>query len=153
MNHEIPQNEKPVFKETNPKDMIGAGKAPLDLVPDTGIILESLAFAEGGLHYGANNYRAIGVRASIYKAAAARHIAKWWNGEECDPKTKVPHLASARACLNIILDAQYMGKLTDDRPPSNPALVKLIDDCQENVAHLKELFKDCKPRHYTIKDK
>jgi hypothetical protein len=139
-------------KPSNPKDQIGSGKLPLGLVPQTGIVLEALAFLEGGLKYGAHNYRAVGVRSSIYKDAAMRHMMKWWNGEECDPKTKVPHLASARACLNVILDAQSMNLLTDDRPPSNPKLVNMIDGLMDNVSHLKNVFKDHSPRHYTIKD-
>lgn len=137
------------MKPSNPKDAIGSMKVPISIVPQTGIVLEALAFTEGGLKYGAHNYRAIGVRSSIYMDAAFRHMFKWWNGEECDPKTKVPHLASARACLNVILDSQTMGMLTDDRPPVSPQLVGLIDASSANVAHLKEEFKDCRPFHYT----
>lgn len=140
-------------KPTNPKDAIGSGKLSIGLVPQTGIVLEALAFTEGGLKYGAHNYRIMGVRSSIYKDAAMRHMMKWWNGEECDPKTKIPHLASARACLNVILDAHVMGLLNDDRPPENLGLVRLIDSSAESVAHLKELFKDHKPRHYRKGDK
>lgn len=140
-------------KPTNPKDLVGSGKLPISLVPQTGVILEALAFTEGGLKYGAHNYRAMGVRSSIYIDAAFRHIMKWWNGEEHDPKTKVPHLASARACLNVILDSQVMDMLTDDRPPTNLPMVALIDKLAENVDHLKKTFSDHHPHHYTISDK
>lgn len=139
-------------KDTNPKDAIGVDKLPLDLVPQTGIVFESLAFLEGALKYGAFNWRIVGVRSSIYFAACLRHLFKWWNGEECDPKTRVPHLANARACLNILLDARGLGKLTDDRPPMSPEMVKLIDEAQEIVVHLKKTFEDCNPRHFTIAD-
>lgn len=142
-------NEKP----TNPKDKIGSGKLDLGLVPQTGIVAEALAFTEGGLKYGAHNYRAIGVRASIYHAAALRHIFKWWNGEGSDPKTGVPHLGSARACLNVILDAGMMDKLTDDRPPSNRELIAAIDNAEHTVAVLKAMFKEKNPYHFTINDK
>jgi hypothetical protein len=141
------------MKPTNPKDAIGSGKLDIGLVPQTGIVIEALAFTEGGLKYGAHNYRAIGVRSSIYHAAALRHIFKWWNGEECDKKTGIPHLGSARACLNVILDAEMIGKLTDDRPPANPRLVARIDELEQGVAKLKELFKEHKPYHFTINDK
>lgn len=141
------------IKDTNPKDAIGCGKLPLDLVPQTGIAYEALAFLEGGLKYGCGNFRPMGVRASIYFAACQRHLTKYWNGEWADPKTKVPHLGSARACLNIILDSMVMGNLVDDRPPANPGLVTLIDMMSGTVAHLKEIFKDCNPHHWTINDK
>lgn len=138
-------------KDTNPKDRIGAGKAPLDLVPDTIKALASLAFLEGALKYGACNWRVAGVRASIYKAALERHLAKWWNGEWADPVTKVPHLASVIACAGIIADADLAGKLTDDRPPSVD-MGKFFEEMEENVKHLQILFQDCNPKHHTIKD-
>jgi len=140
-------------KPTNPKDAIGSGKLDLGLVPQTGIVAEALAFTEGGLKYGAHNYRAIGVRSSIYHAAALRHIFKWWNGEDSDPKTGIPHLGSARACLNVILDAGMMDNLTDDRPPSNLRLITAIDNAEHSVAHLKAMFHDKTPKHFTINDK
>jgi hypothetical protein len=139
-------------KPTNPKDAIGSGKLPLDLLPESGSVFEALAMLEGGLKYGSYNYRAIGVRASIYYAACRRHLMKWWNGEWDDPNTGVPHLASARACLGIILDAMLMEKLTDDRPPANPKLVELIDASAGDVSRLKDLFKEKRPKHYTISD-
>jgi hypothetical protein len=78
-------------KPTNPKDAIGSTKLPLNLVPDSLTAYAALSFAEGASKYGSYNWRVAGVRASIYKAALERHLKKWWNGEECDPKTKVPY--------------------------------------------------------------
>jgi hypothetical protein len=148
-----PSTECSGCKPTNPKDSIGSTKLPIGLVPQTGIAYEALAFMEGGLKYGAHNWRVMGVRGSVYFDACQRHLFKWWNGEESDPETGVPHLASARACLNIILDARVMGKLTDDRPPACPDLVEFMDRiCREKMAHLKELHKDKDPKHWTIKD-
>lgn len=138
-------------KPTNPKDAIGSGKLPLELVPDTVTIFASLAYLEGALKYGRFNWRIAGVRASIYRAALQRHLNKWWNGEWEDPKTKVPHLASVIACAGIILDAHVLGKLIDDRPPISP-IGYLIDDSENLVAHLKELFKEHTPHQYTIED-
>ena len=138
-------------KPTNPKDIIGSGKLPLGLAPDTIEAEVALAYLEGALKYGRCNWRIAGVRASVYNDAARRHIKKWWNGENHDPKTRVKHLASAIACLGILLDAELCQTLTDDRPPSAP-IGKLIDESDEIVAHLKEMFKDHDPRHYTIAD-
>lgn len=138
-------------KPSNPKEGIGETKLPLHLVPDTAIALESMAFLEGALKYGKYNWRAAGVRISTYLDAFDRHHRKFKNGEWADPKTRVPHLASMRACLGIIIDAYVCGKLTDDRPPAAP-VSQLIDSLVPDIAHLKELFKDYHPHQHTILD-
>lgn len=139
-------------KDTNPKDAIGSTKLDMGLVPDSAIAHLALAFTEGALKYGRYNWRAAGVRSSIYHAAARRHLAKYWNGEWSDPKTKVPHLASVMACCAIILDAEHLNKLTDDRPPPARHLGELIDSMSAHVAHLKREFADHEPHQYTIAD-
>lgn len=139
-------------KPTNPKDMIGSTKLPYHLVPDTGAVIETLAFLDGALKYGAFNWRVAGVRASIYIDACKRHLDKWWAGEECDPVSGVEHLGHALACIKIIYDAMLANKLTDDRPPKGGYL-SLIVTTEDRVAALKESHKDRKPpHHYTIKD-
>lgn len=138
-------------KETNPKDRIGSTKLPLDLVPSTVKTYAALAFLEGALKYGAYNWRVSGVRISIYKAALERHLDKFWNGEWADPKTNVPHLASVIACAGIILDANVASKVYDDRPPA-VALGNHIDEADKIVAHLKEMFKEKNPKHWTVQD-
>ncbi len=140
-----------VTKDTNPKDAIGSTKLPLHLVPTTGIEEESLAFLEGALKYGKFNWRVAGVRASIYLDAIGRHLAKFTNGQDRDPVTKVHHLASIRACCNILMDAALVGKITDDRPPPAPNDYH-IDVLANGVAHLKEVFKDHRPHQHTILD-
>lgn len=138
-------------KLTNPKDVIGSSKLPLHLVPAVITAYACLAFLEGALKYGVSNWRAAGVRSSIYFAATLRHLWKWWNGEEADPKTNVPHLASAIACIGIILDARVVKKLNDDRPPAVP-MGDVMDQLGELVDKLKTLFAEHKPRHWSIAD-
>lgn len=138
-------------KPTNPKDMIAVTKAPMHLVPSTIKALAAMSFAEGASKYGAYNWRVAGVRASVYKSALERHLEKWWNGEEVDPKTGVPHLASVIACAGIIADADLVGKLTDDRPPKAP-IGGLFDATEGVVEHLYRINGDKNPYHYTIKD-
>ena len=140
------------MKSSNPKDIVGSTKLPMDTVPDTIEVEASLALLEGQLKYGYYNYRAVGVRASIYRAALRRHLLAWWNGEDHDPYTRVKHLGSVIACAGIILDAELMGKLTDDRPPANPDLIARMREASEDVKHLQKLFANVNPRHYTIKD-
>ena len=138
-------------KPSNPKDIVGSTKLPLGLIPETADIEETMALLEGALKYGRYNWRIAGVRASIYYAALKRHAAKWWNGSDRDPLTRVKHLANARACLTILIDAEVCGMLEDDRPPAVD-LERYIDDMADHVAYLKQLFKDRNPKQYTIAD-
>ena len=140
------------LKDTNPKDTLSITKLDFGLVPSSAVALMALGFTEGALKYGRYNWRLSGVRASVYLAAACRHLFKWWNGEACDPKTKVPHLASAMCCLAIICDAELCEKLNDDRPPANKGFSKFVDDLEHDVKHLMSLFTEHKPKQYTIED-
>ena len=110
-----------VYPDNNPKAAIGAKKAPLHLVPPSFVHYTSLAFEDGAKKYGAYNWRKLGVSASTYYAAAKRHIDAWWDGEELSADAKVHHLAHAAACLAVLLDAESIGKLIDDRPPAGAA--------------------------------
>lgn len=142
----------PPGKATNPKDVLAVSKLPLHLVPDTIEVYAALAFAEGASKYGAYNWRVAGVLASVYHSALKRHLACWHNGEESDPVTGVPHLASIIACAGILLDAQLCGKLTDDRPPAAP-LPDRVRAMEGDVARIFGLFADREPYHYTIADR
>ena len=137
-------------KDTNPKDRIATTRLDLSLFPATARIYGALAMAEGDLKYGGYNYRTIGVKASIYYAAANRHLDKWFNGEWADQKTGVPHLASALACIGVLVDAIECKKLNDDRPPKCD-VAALLDNMEHKVAHLQKLFTDGPDRHTEIK--
>lgn len=139
-------------KSTNPKDVQSSDRIDLGLASTIAMAEYSLAMVEGLFKYGAWNYRVAGVRASVYIGAALRHLQKYKDGENRDPKTCVHHLGSVMACVGILLDAAAIGKLIDDRPPSNPKMSELLDGMEERVKHLREMFKDRKPRHYTIDD-
>lgn len=141
-----------VTKPTNPKDLLGSGRLPLDLVPPGLVFYAAQAFLEGALKYGRYNWRVAGVRASIYKAALSSHLEKWWNGQDTDPVTGVSELGSVAACVAILIDAWMCGKLEDDRPPRMPpgALDALRNG--EVVGKLQALYGDRKPKQYTIAD-
>ena len=129
------------FKATNPKDQQATSRLDLTLWPDTATAYGALAMTEGHLKYGAYNWRAAGVQASVYVAALRRHMAKWYNGEENDPKTGVPHLANALACIAILVDAKEVNKLNDDRPPKGD-MTELLNDFEKRVAELQGKFKN-----------
>lgn len=138
-------------KESNPKDLLGATKLPLHLVPATALAVASLAHLDGATKYGAWNWRVAGVRASIYLDAAHRHLARWTNGEQLDPDSGVHHLGHALACLNILIDAQAAGMLTDDRPPAID-MDTLVAVLTPDVARIKAKNAAHAPQHYTIED-
>lgn len=113
--------------ETNPKDLVGATKPPLHLVPPVANIQESLVLALGVVKYkGPANWRQYPVQASIYVSAALRHLAQWFDGQDLDAESGMSHLAHARACMGILLDAEASSKMIDDRPISGKA-AELID--------------------------
>lgn len=137
-------------KPTNPKDAAATTRLDLSLFPPAAIAYGALAMVEGDLKYGGYNFREMGVQVSVYKAALDRHMAKWYNGEECDPKTRVPHLANAMACIAILVDATEQGNLNDDRPPKQST--SLFERFQEVVAHLQTIFPRRTPRFRETKE-
>lgn len=144
--------ETTAAKPTNPKDAIGSNKLPLHLWPASATALGCLGMLDGMLKYGRSNFRAIGVTASIYVDAAQRHIAAWFEGEEEDPDSGVPHIAHALACLAIIVDSMAAGTLNDDR--MYPGKYReFVSNLTPHVARLKKLHEGKTPKHYTKKDK
>ena len=147
-----PVIEPETAKESNPKDVIGSSKLPLHLWPITATAMGCIGMLNGSLKYGRSNFRAVGIRASIYYDAAKRHLDAWFEGEEIDPDDQVPHLSAALSCLAIIVDAQAAGKMVDDRMIQG-GYRKLRDEMTEHVGRLKEFHKDREPpKHYTIAD-
>ena len=138
----------------NPKDAIGSTKLPLHLWPAEATAMGCLGMLDGAGKYGRNNMIAgEGVVASIYIAAAKRHLDAWFSGEDCAPDTKAPHLANALATIAIIVKCQAHGKLIDDRDYApNPGYRKLVEELTPLVKHLTDLHAGKNPRHFTIAD-
>ena len=138
-------------KPTNPKDAIGSDKLPLHLWPETASATGCLGLLEGALKYGRSNWRETGVRASIYVDALRRHVAAWFEGEDDDPDSGMPHLGHALACLAIIIDAQAAGRLNDDRAYPG-GYRQLVEDLTPLVKTAKANHADKDPKHWTIAD-
>lgn len=132
-------------KPTNPKDAAATTRVDLSLFPMSAIVYGALAMTEGDLKYGGYNYRPAGVQSSIYVAANGRHVGKWYNGEDNDPRTRVPHLGSALASIAILIDGIEQGNLNDDRPPRQD--ISIYDRAEDIVRHLQELFPRRVPRY------
>lgn len=119
--HDVLRIFDPDSTAENPKDRVGAGKPPLHLIPPAAEILEAIVMGLGARKYGEYNWRSSKVRSTVYIAAAKRHLAQWLDGQDDDPESGVSHLAHARACLGVLLDAIATGNVVDDRPPAGPA--------------------------------
>lgn len=131
----------------NPKDTIGSNKLPLHLWPTTATAMGCIAMLNGALKYGRSNWRAVGVKASIYVDACQRHLAAWFEGSNTDEEG-VPHLGSALACLAILIDCEAAGKLRDDRQyPGGYA--RLARELTPHVERLRALHAGKNPTHYT----
>lgn len=139
---------RPAAKASNPKEGVGSTRVPFHLIPGGPLAWVAMAFYEGGTKYGPYNWRVAGVRASTYVSAAMRHIEKWWNGHDTDPKTKVHHLANAIAGLMVVMDAEIQGMLNDDRPPKED-LEGLFEKLAAVQQHLTEMHKGMNPPNYT----
>lgn len=114
-------------KGINPKDLVGATKVDLDLIPGPAEVQCALAFTDGALKYGPYNWRDSGkpVQARTYTSAARRHLKKWFDGEDIDPETGVHHLGHAMACCAILIDAQSCDQLADNRPANGTTAAAL----------------------------
>lgn len=136
-------------KPSNPKDAIGIRKVPMSVVP-SGVMAEVAAgMSEGAAKYGRHNYRAVGVRSSVYYDATMRHLMQFWEGEDVDPDSGLAHVTKAICSLVVWRDAMMQGKCEDDRPPrSVPFMTSLNND----VAGILDRHADKSPKHYTIAD-
>lgn len=141
------QGEKP----TNPKDIVGSDKLPLHLWPETATVFGCLGMMDGALKYGRSNFRATGVRLSIYVDAVKRHVNALFEGEWLDPDSGMPHLSHALACLAIVADAYAAGKLVNDSQYPG-GYRELVEELTPSVPQLKAKHADKAPHHYTIGD-
>lgn len=106
--------------QTNPKDLVGAKKPRLSLVPPAGLVYAALAMANGADKYGAYNWREKKIQTMIYLEACMRHLLSFQDGEENAQDSGLPHLAHALCCILILIDAKETGNLIDNRPKAGP---------------------------------
>lgn len=134
-------------KDSNPKDIIGTRKAPMSTVP-AGVIAErGVAMLEGACKYGRHNYRAVGIRASVYYDATMRHLMAWWEGEDVDPDSGLSHITKAIASLAVLRDAQMRSMVQDDRAPATEPFYPDLNECAATIINR---YADRHPRHYDI---
>lgn len=131
------------IKPSNPKDAFGIRKVPVSPIPAPVLGELGLAMMEGALKYGRHNYRAIGVRASVYyDAVMARHMPAWWEGQDLDPDSGLSHITKAIASLVVLRDAMIRGNWIDDRPPASDE--GWIDELNKQAAALLDKYPEPK---------
>lgn len=119
-----------VVASTNPKDLVGAMKPDLSLLPASALIETSLALMYGKIKYDTSyNWRDKNKKVGImtYLAASMRHLECFLDGENVSSDGLVSHLAHSIACNMIILDALSLDTAIDDRPQEGKAS-KLIEE-------------------------
>lgn len=136
-------------KPSNPKDIVGVRKAPMSTVSGPVLAEIGVGMLEGAAKYGRHNYRIVGVRSSVYYDATMRHLLSWWEGEDIDPESGMPHVAKAITSLVVLRDAQIQGTVTDDRPPSSAEFYSALNN---RAGEIIDRHADKSPRHYTIAD-
>lgn len=114
------------YPDGNPKTAAGAKKPDLSVVPPIGVLHLATAMMNGAEKYGPFNWRTQGISTRPYLAAAERHLKAFQDGEDYSTDTTeagrpVHHLAHVMACCAILLDAESVGKLNDNRPPPGKA--------------------------------
>lgn len=132
-------------KDTNPKDAVGVAKAPFSTIPAPVLAETGLAMLEGALKYGRHNYRAAGVRASVYYDAALRHLTAFWEGQDTDSDSGLSHLVKCIACCVVLRDSQRQGNWVDDRPPKTPG--DWVKELNEHAKMLLEKYPNPLPAY------
>jgi len=108
-----------------------------------------VAMLEGAAKYGRHNYRAVGVRASVYYDATIRHLFSWWEGEDIDPDSGMSHITKAITSLVVLRDAMIQNMMTDDRAPISRDFYQALNSA---AAAILDRHADKSPRHFTIAD-
>lgn len=118
----------------DPKKKAGDLKAPLHLLPTIALRETAYVLDGGAVKYGVYNWReSEGVKAQTYTAAIMRHLTQFMDGEDVDEESGHSHLAHIMATCSILLDAEQVGKLIDDRPKLKPKVEAWEPPCGKNV--------------------
>ena len=134
-------------KDTNPKEALGIRKVPLHAVPVKPLLELGLAMLEGGRKYGSHNYREAGVRYSTYFDATIRHLFAWWEGEDIDPDSGLPHIVKIMADMTVLRDSQHMGNGVDDRPVQYPNGINM-EEFNQKASHIIDKYPECAKGFY-----
>ena len=134
---------------SNPKDIVGVRKAPMSTVSAVVLAEVGVAMLEGASKYGRHNYRAVGVRASVYYDGTMRHLMDWWEGNDTDPDSNMHHVTKAITSLVVLRDAMIRGMMVDDRPPVS---ADFYTELNAKAGAIIDKYAHLNPVHYTQAD-
>lgn len=137
-------------KDGNPKTAVGSKKFSPSVMSAAVTAEIAVGMLEGARKYGRHNWRDEGARASTYWDAALRHLFKWYEGEDIDPDSGLPHIVKAMASLYVLRDAMIHGNWVDDRPPALPT--GWYEDLDRVAAEIIERYPDAREPHLNKKD-
>jgi len=92
----------------------GSKAERFDLIPWQSVAAISRIYHYGATKYSARNWQK-GYAWSLSYAALMRHLAAWWEGENCDRESGQSHLAHAGFHILSLLWYEITGRGTDDR--------------------------------------
>ena len=95
------------------------GKSPWHLLPTDALRAVVRVLGHGAVKYGDRNWER-GMDWSRFYSALQRHITAWWDGEDKDAESGLPHLAHAACCVLFLLAYALRGAGRDDRPSVKP---------------------------------
>jgi hypothetical protein len=101
---------------TDPKGEAGKLKCPLHLLPPFAMMQTAWVLALGAIKYGPWNWLGNKVETMTYVGAIMRHLLAYVSGEDNDPESGKSHLAHISAGCCILMDADHVGNLIDNRP-------------------------------------
>jgi hypothetical protein len=70
---------------------------------------------------------------------------RFWEGEDTDPDSGMPHLIHIMACAAVLRDSQFFGNWTDDRPPKLPD--GWLAELNERAKSIVEKYPDAVPAY------
>lgn len=113
----------------NPKDLIGAKKINLALVPTAGLVKVAQCMGNGAEKYGPFNWREEGKKVQLmtYISASLRHLYMYLDGEEVAQDSGLCHLGHAASGILIAIDAIACDNYVDNRPVKG-VTAQLIED-------------------------
>lgn len=133
--------------DSNPKDRLGVQKVPVGMMyPTIARIETARVFADSAPIYGAVNWRVKKVKASVYIDAIERHMICIIAGEDIDEKSGLPHLAHVNACTAILMEADALGNLIDDRFERDPGAAALAKYTAGTYDTARRALKPCPAR-------
>jgi hypothetical protein len=122
-----------MLPDDNPKTAFGVRKPSFTCVPPVALLHLAHAMMNGANKYGRMNWREHTVTSSIYYDAMMRHLLSWADGETYDRESGAHHLAHVMACCSILLDAESLSQINDDRTGSSGVFADICQQVSEDT--------------------